>query len=64
MKARKNYRLDLQKIAKVKALLDAKTETEAIETAQARIIFEEEAWKAFAVLEGRAKHFDFSRPYG
>lgn len=64
MKVRKNYRLDLQKIAKVKALLGAKTETEAIEAALERIIFEEEAWKAFAALEGQGKHFDFSRPYG
>jgi len=64
MKVRKNYRLDLQKIAKVKALLDAKTETAAIEAALDRIIFEEEAWKAFAALEGQASHFDFSRSYG
>lgn len=64
MKVRKNYRLDPQKIAKVKTLLNAKTETEAIEAALDRIIFEGEAWKAFEALEGQAKHFDFSRFHG
>ncbi len=44
--------------------LNAKTETETIEAALERIIFEEEAWKAFQALQGQAKHFDFSRLRG
>jgi Arc/MetJ family transcription regulator len=58
IKKRKNLYLDESVLKKARKILGAKTETEAVEKALQRIIFEEEYWRAFTELEGKEENFD------
>ena len=57
-KKRKNFYLDESVLRKARKILGTRTETEAVEKALERIIFEEEYWRAFTELEGKEEHFD------
>lgn len=57
-KKRKNFYLDESVLRKARKILGVRTETEAVEKALERIIFEEEYWRAFTEREGKEEHFD------
>jgi hypothetical protein len=50
---RKNYYLDEAKIRKVRTILGAKTETEAIDTALNMVVFKKEILKSLAKVAGK-----------
>ena len=50
---RKNYYLDERKIRRVRAILGAKTETEAIDTALKLVVFRKEIIKSLEKVAGK-----------
>jgi hypothetical protein len=50
---RKNYYLDEAKIRKVRTILGAKTETEAIDTALNMVVFKKEILKSLEKVAGK-----------
>ena len=51
-RARKQFLLPVAKIRKVKAILSARTETEAVERALDLVIADAEIWKTLLTMEG------------